>query len=341
MQELQDVIDLLNLEQSLHNDAPPLDEEYSPKDDHLLIPTFHDKMMQTAAALTYAEILTLLGIGAAYTLPTEYQKPIGSFLHGMSCGIGKNLIMSIFAEDFKSSDLTNRAETFLLKYFEPKTASYIAKEYSITLLSIVGAGLNDTRSMINKEIIGDTLVGGTKLADIIDLNPPDPDDYQYRILELVIGRITKDVVFKALYSADVPILNVIGKAANDSVFKASQSDDILTLNERTFVPIVIGDFAKLFVKDIWKTYYIPHKTINKVFTFQKIAYNLGCSLTKPFASWLFRDYIKPYVSGKLNSEKSREASYLGSWGKFIESTLSTTTSSIFFTTMAKWLRPKE
>lgn len=328
MSDFQETLEQLNIDAAIANHAEEQHQNPQTEEHHIF--DFHypysSKAIQVVSALAFAEVLTLTGAGIASILPANstVASALGSFFHGMSCGIGKNLVMSVLADDFKEAAATKKIESMLSRFLSPETSSYLSKEIAITALSFVGASLNDARSGLNK------IFFSAEIAKTIDLNPPPFETYYNRLIELAIGRVAKnfvkDVVLPVLPAQSTqPIDNT---AIIPSFNKPVPAPDTHVFTEKNVVPSVIADMAKAYAKDIWRN----GSDYEKIFSFKKFAVNFAGSLTKPFSTFLYKDYIQPSLFGNPATEES------GSWKKFFDSMLSSTTSSIAFTAIAKWIK---
>lgn len=247
-------------------------------------------------SLVLAEGLTLVAIGmSALGVPPIACK----IMHGLSCGVSKNVTMVQYADLFKQSSYIKNIDEFIGQYLPQSYAKFISEEIAVTGLSIGLALASDARSKLTLMMISQDV------ADELGVMVPPTLE---RVGGVIVKRLAKDIVNYALEGRPYckwkyfPVANTA------------------------------ADITRGIAKDYYTNQFASDEDIVNPLDGWSIAKTAGCSLVKAWGGEVYKCYFK----GTLESIVSKYCENNSFSFSYIKNLVSSTFSSFWFTVCQKY-----
>lgn len=286
------------------DEITPIEEEPFLVNEHK---TFHfiNFVKSIGISLVLAEGLTLTAIG----LSTLGIPPlICKVIHGLSCGVSKNVTMVQYADLFKQFGTIQNINNTLKQHFpkcldqyvsKDRVCKFISDEIAVTGLSLALTLVSDARSGLTSAVFCEP-----EIAANIGLAVPD---FKERLGGVIVKRLVKDVIVQLLQ--EVPYLNF------------------------TYFPIAntVADIARGISKDIYCNYFKPVTQQTDPLAFGALAQSGICSLAKHWGSQIYKGCIRNlFESTAAQFYETNSFSF-----SYLKNLASSTFSSLCFTVCNK------
>lgn len=253
-------------------------------------------LKSVAMSLVLAEGLTLVAVGmSALGFPPLACK----IMHGLSCGVSKNVTMVQYADLFKQSSCIKNIDEFIGQYIPHSYAKFISEEIAVTGLSMGLALASDARSKLTLTMISPDVA--VKLGIAV---PPTLE----RLGGVIVKRLAKDIVNHIL--EEVPYC------------------------KWKYLPIgnTTADIARGIAKDYYTNLFAAAPDVVTPLEGWSILKTAGCSLVKYWGGEVYKCYFKASLEG-IVSQYCESNSFSFSYMKNL---VSSTFSSFFFTVCQKF-----